>query len=109
MLTGRVTGGCSGVLPGDRGEGAVIWGVDLVQDLVGRVDDVRPQREVLSQGKLHFGVARGSKRLRVMRGMKGEGKGTFAESDLEPVLALSLYMHTGGRPTHPNTLWERKH
>lgn len=58
MLTGRVTRGCGGVLPGNRGEGTVIWGVDLVQDLVGRVDDVRPQREVLSQGKLHSGVGR---------------------------------------------------
>lgn len=48
MFTGRVTGGCSGVLPGDRGKGTIIWGVNLVQDLVGRVDDVRPQREVLS-------------------------------------------------------------
>lgn len=57
MFTSRVTGGCSGVLPSDRGEGTVVWGVDLVQDLVGRVDDVRPEWEVLSQCELHLETA----------------------------------------------------
>jgi len=57
MLASRVTCGHSGVFPGDRGKCTVIGGVDLVQDLVGRVDDVRPERKVLSKGELHSGVA----------------------------------------------------
>lgn len=54
VLASRVAGGCSGVLPGDRGKGTIIRGVDLVQDLVGRIDDVRPERKVLGKGKPHF-------------------------------------------------------
>lgn len=42
MFTGRVTGGRSGALPDDRSKGTVVWGADLVQDLVGGVDDICP-------------------------------------------------------------------
>lgn len=42
------------MFPGDRGKGTVIGGVDLVQDLVRRVDDVRPEREVLGERESHF-------------------------------------------------------
>jgi hypothetical protein len=58
MLTGRVTCGRSGVFPRDCGEGTVIVGADLVQDLVGRVNDIRPERKVLGEGELHPGVVR---------------------------------------------------
>ena len=54
MFAGRITGGRGGVFPGDRGEGTVIGGVDLIQDLVGRVDDVRPERKVLGECEFHF-------------------------------------------------------
>ena len=42
------------MLPGDRSKSTVIGGADLVQDLVGRVDDVRPERKVLGEGKFSF-------------------------------------------------------
>jgi hypothetical protein len=77
MFTGRVTGGCSGVLPGNSGEGTVIWGVDLVQDLVGRVDDVRPQREVLSKGELHSGIVQKEREMKGDRRESLQRKGTF--------------------------------
>ena len=54
MFASRVTGGGGGVFPGDRGKGTVIGGVDLVQDHVGRIDDVRPERKVLGERELHF-------------------------------------------------------
>jgi len=66
MFAGRIAGGCGGVFPGDRGEGTVIGGVNLVQDLVGGVDDVRPEREVLGECELHFKswfLSRGSSKM----------------------------------------------
>ena len=54
MFAGRITGGRGGVFPGDRSKGTVIGGVDLIQDLVGRVDDVRPERKVLGECEFHF-------------------------------------------------------
>ena len=53
MFAGRVTGWGGGVFPGDRGEGTVIGGVDLVQYLVGGVDNVRPEGKVLGERELH--------------------------------------------------------
>ena len=53
MFTGCVTGGRGGVFPGDRSEGTVVRGVHLVQDLIGRVDDVRPERKILGERELH--------------------------------------------------------
>lgn len=41
------------MFPGDRSEGTVVRGVHLVQDLIGRVDDVRPERKILGERELH--------------------------------------------------------
>jgi hypothetical protein len=56
MLTSGVASGRSGVFPCDRGEGAVVGSANLVEDLVRGVDNVRPEREVLGECKLHPGV-----------------------------------------------------
>lgn len=61
MLASRVAGGRSGVFTCDGGEGTVVGGADLVQDLVGRVDDVGPKREVLGKGEPHSGLRKGSR------------------------------------------------
>lgn len=55
MLAYSVTGGCSGIFPRNSGEGTVFRGVDLVQDLVRRIDDVCPEGCVLCEGELHSG------------------------------------------------------
>lgn len=60
VLASCVTCGCRGIFPCDRGEGTVIGGADLIQDLIGRIDDVGSEREVLGEGELHFyGMKRG--------------------------------------------------
>lgn len=56
MFAGHITGGRNGVFTRDCGVGTIIGGVDLVQDLVARVDDVGPKGKVLGEGKLHSGA-----------------------------------------------------
>jgi hypothetical protein len=56
MFACRVTCGRSGIFARNGGEGTIIGGADFVQNLVGRVDDVGPERKILSESELHSEV-----------------------------------------------------
>lgn len=60
MSAGPITGGRSRVFPGDRSKGPAIGSVDLVRDLIGRIDDVQPKSKVLGEREFYSKLVLGS-------------------------------------------------
>ena len=85
MFASRVACGRSGVFTCDVCKGTIIGSADLVQHLVGRVDDVGPKGKVLGQGKFHFGLT--YRKVKLLGDFGGQGR-LFAP---DMTSALSIY------------------